>query len=587
MRTTFKAILVAMCVLLPVTSAFTGQEEKSADLVFKNGRVYTVNPAQPWAEAVAIRGNTIVHVGSNKEMVDWIGTKTRVVDLQGRMLMPGFIDGHNHFVSGAAGKRGIKLVGSKNTPEMLQRIRDYIKANPGKEAYQGFGWEFLMFGEKDGTRQQLDSICADKPVVLFNEDMHNVWFNTRAMQGAGITKDTPDPVPGASYYKRGPDGTPSGIAIEPESWQKIAVANGVFGGKEMLKAIADEVFPMIPKMGITAYHDMGIWAPDLPQGYLGFELLMEMEKAGTLPCRVVGVYGIRDGNASPDQHIAVLKEWSAKYRSDLVQVTGLKIWADGTFLAHTGVELGPYADKPDTRGDSSWTADALNRWVETAYKNGFDVMIHTDGDLAIRRSLDAAERASKKAVASPARLTSLQHLATIHPDDLPRFKTLGVGGNMTPVWLVNYKRQYEEAIRILGREKVGKEYALAKALMESGANVTFGADIPGTDLEENPPLFQIQAAVTGYVPGDVTTVAPPASRLPSLAQMLYGYTIAGARQMRLEAKTGSIETGKRADLIVLEKNLFDIPPKNLSQVKVLLTMMDGRVRYGAKEMPAF
>jgi predicted amidohydrolase YtcJ len=177
------------------------------------------------------------------------------------------------------------------------------------------------------------------------------------------------------------------------------------------------------------------------------------------------------------------------------------------------------------------------------------------------------------------RLTTIHHVPTIHPDDLPRFKALGVGANITPVWLVDYKGQYQDAMAILGKERVEKEYGLVKPLIESGVNVSFGSDIPGTDLEEASPLFQIQAAVTGRVPGSTTTVMPPANRFPSLEQMIHGYTLAGARQMRMADRIGSIEVGKLADLIVLEKNLFDVPPSEISTTKVKLTMMNGRVTH--------
>ncbi len=549
-----------------------------ADWIFEGGLIYTVDPARPTAEAVAVRGDRIVFVGSAKDVDAWQGPRTRTVNLAGGMLMPGFIDGHNHYVAGAATKRGVNLTGSKDTKEMLQRIRAYVKANPQKSAYMGFNWEFPMFGETGGTREELDAVSSDKPMMFFNEDTHHVWFNTKAMEVAGIGKDTPDPVPGGSYFRRGPDGTPSGIAIEPDSWMNMAMATGLFGGKQMLQDIVDEVFPLIPKFGITAYHDMGIWGPDMPKGYLGFELLLDMEQAGKLSCRVVGNYATRDGKASPDGHIQALKDWSRRYRSDLVHITGLKVWADGVFLAHTGVQIEPYADQPETRGESDWTADVLARWIEAAYSAGFDVNIHTDGDLAVRRSLDAVERVSKR-LGSAVRLTTLHHLPTIHPDDIPRFAALGVGANMTPVWLVDYKGQYEEANRILGTAKVEKEYGLVKPLIESGVNVSFGSDIPGTDVEEISPLFQIQAAVTGRVPGSATAVMPPASRLPTLEHMIAGYTLGGARQMRMQEQVGSIAVGKKADLVFLEQDLFKVAPDRIHSTKVAQTMMDGKITH--------
>ena len=565
---------VVFCVATSVVSA--SSDSRFADYVFTHGKVYTMDSAAPWQQAVAVKGNKIVYVGPDSGISNWIGSATKVVDLKGRMLMPGFVDGHNHFVAGAASKRGVSLVGAKDKQEMLQRIRDYVKANPQKDAYMGFGWEFPMFGEQLGTRQELDAICSDKPMMFFNEDSHHLWFNTKSMTVAGVSKDTPDAVPGASYFKREADGTPSGFAIEPDVWMAMASRAGILGGKEMLREITDVVFPMIPKFGITAYHDMGIWAPSFPQGYLGFELLCDLEKDGKLPFRVVGVYGIRDGKASPQEHVQVLKKWNQSYRSELVQVTGVKIWSDGTYLSHTAVQIEPYIDKPETRGESDWTAEVLARWIEETYHAGFDMNIHSEGDMSTRRSLDALERVLQKLGPSE-RLTTLHHLTVIHPEDLPRFKALGAGANMTPVWLVDYKDQHKDALRILGKAKVEQEYGLARALIESGVNVSFGSDIPGTDVEEISPLYQMQAAITGRVPGSASTVIPAANRLLSLEQMLYGYTLAGARQMRMADRIGSIEVGKLADLIVLEKNLFEVPPDELAATKVVLTMMNGKL----------
>jgi predicted amidohydrolase YtcJ len=546
-----------------------------ADYVFVNGKIYTVNPQQPWAEAVAVKDKRIVYVGSGNDAKKWIGPESKVVDLTGRMLMPGFVDGHNHFVCGATAKRGIRLVGSENRAEMLQRIRDYVGAHPTQEVYLGYGWTFSMFGGRDGTRQELDAFSRDKPIVLFNEDTHCVWFNTKAMEMAGITKSTPDMANGSSYLSREPDGTPAGFAVEPEVWMGIALATGIAGGKETLRAVMEEVFPLAPKAGITAYHDMGIFAPELSQGYLGFELLREWEQAGKLPCRVVGVYGMRDAKAPPADHVAKLKEWSEKYRSELVQVTGLKIWADGAYATHTGVMLEPYADKPDTKGESDWTVEVLTGWIDAAYAAGFDVHIHTIGDGSLRRSLDAFEAVEKKRDCT-GRRSALHHINVIHPDDLPRFKSLRIGANATLEWLVTY---WDDALRVLGKERTEKENDIWKNLIDMGVNVSFGSDIPGTDPNELPPLYQMQVALTRRVPGLTFTSTPSLDRIPSLEQMLRGYTIAGAYQMHMEDKIGSIEEGKLADLIVLEQNLFDAPVDQLSTVKIPLTMMNGKITH--------
>ena len=576
---------IPVLALLLATVLFSGAGEcraaaaaaSAADYVFLNGKVYTLEPRAPWAQAVAVKEDRIVAVGRNHAIRKWAGPGTKVIDLKGRMLMPGFIDGHNHFLAGAFAKRGVRLNGSRDKAELFTRIGDYIRANPDRKLYTGYGWTYPMMGDVKGTRHDLDAICADRPLVFFNDDSHSVWFNTRAMEMGGITPATPDPGPAAGFT-RDPDGSPAGIAAEAEAWGDIALATGIFGGKGMLKDIADEILPMLPRAGITASHDMGIFAPDLTKGYLGLELLIELEKAGQLPCRFTGVYGVRDAGLDAARHVATLKEWSGRYRSPLVRVTGLKIWADGTPDTHTAVQLEPYADQPDTKGESGWTAPVLAQWIELAYAEGFDVHIHAIGDGSVRRSLDAFEAVQKRR-GTQGRRSAIHHLNVIHPNDLPRFKKLGIGGNATLEWLI---RDWHDALELFGEAKRAKEYDIWKRLISMGVNVSFGSDIPGTDPEELAPLYQMQIVATGLVPGVRVKPVPPKERLPSLSQMLYGYTMAGARQMRMEERVGSIRKGKLADLIVLEKNLFAVPQGKLAETRILMTMLNGRIVYQAE-----
>jgi predicted amidohydrolase YtcJ len=547
-----------------------------ADFIFQNGKIYTINPKQPWADALAVKGNQIISVGTAAAASKWIGPSTQVVDLQGRMLMPGFIDGHNHFVAGALGKRGLNLDGCKSTAEIVARLKGYVQAHPEKKLILGYNWSFLMFTDKEGTRQDLDSVCPDKPVFFFNEDMHNAWFNTKAMEQAFVGWYTPDPVPGSSYYRREPDGTPTGIAFEPDAYAQVAFFTGGFNGAETIEETMQMVLPQLAPNGITAYHDMGIFAPTLQDADLGFSLLQDWERKGKLNCRVVGTLGTRDANESPFGQLNLLKSWNERFRSELVQVTGLKIWGDGIYLAHTGVQLEPYADRPGFSGDSAWTVQNLVKWIEPAHLAGFDVHIHVDGDGQVRRCLDAFETVIRRH-GLQGRRHALHHTYMIHPDDLPRFKNLGVGANATGAWFVNYKGQYEEAIKILGQKRVATEFSIQRKLLDLGVNLSMGSDIPGTDVEELAPLYQMQAPYSGRMPGDQTTVVPPTEHLFTLEELLRIYTINGAYQMRMEDKLGSLEEGKYADLIVLEKNLFDVPKDQLSQTKIQLTMMNGRI----------
>lgn len=544
----------------------------AADYVFVNGRVYTLEPKAPWAQALAVQDDRIVAVGRNRTVRKWVGPGTQVIDLTGRMLLPGFIDGHNHFLSGAFAKRGIRLKDSRNREELLGRIGDYVRAHPERALYVGYGWDEAMMDGAKGTRRELDALCPGKPVVLFSADGRSLWFNTKAMEMGGVGRSTPDPGPPMGFTREA-DGTPEGIAVGAETWGDIAMGSGAFGGKEMLRDIAGEILPMLSRAGITAAHDMGIYAPDLSKGYLGLELLMELEKDGKLPCRFTAVYGIRDPSFTPERHIEALRAWATKYHSPLVRVTGLKIWADGTPETHTALQLEPYADRPETKGESGWTAPVLSRWIELAHAEAFDVHIHAIGDGSVRRALDAFEAVRKKR-GPEKRHSAIHHLNVIHPDDLPRFKKLGIGGNATLEWLI---RDWHGALELFGESKRSMEYDIWKQLIRMGVNVSFGSDIPSTDPDEMAPLYQMQIAATGRVPGMGPKPQPPDERIPTLAQMIHGYTLAGAIQMGMDERVGSLRPGKLADLIVLEKNLFTTPPTEWSRIRVLMTMMNGRI----------
>lgn len=546
--------------------------QNSADWVFHHGKIYTVDKNYPWAEAVAVKDSLIVFVGNEKDCNGWIGKNTHVVDLNGGVLMPGFIDGHNHFLSGCSAKRGLSLVGIYGKQKIFDCLNKYVQENPSKTLYMGYGWTFPAIGKTKINRHDLDRICSNKPVFLFNEDSHVVLFNTKAMEMGGISKNTKNPSE-TSYYEREPDQTPSGVAVESESYMPIALAIGVVGGKEMLLDIINEIFPELPRYGITSFYDMGIWAPQLSDGNKGFELLMEWEKAGKLHHRMVGVMGVRDAELSPVDYIDTLMEWSKKYHSKLISIRSVKLWADGTPDTHTGVQLEPYSDKPETSGESPWTKAILEQWIESAYRSGFDVQIHAMGDGSVRRSLDAFEAVEMKMDAHERR-SGLHHINVIHPDDLGRFKPLNIGGNATLEWLTTY---WDQSYTLFTKEKVEKEYDIWNRLDTMGVNITYGSDLPGTNPDEIYPLYQMQTALTGKVPYMKPDHVRSPDRVPSLEQMIKGYTLNGAYAMHLEKRIGSIETGKLADLIVLDKNPFDVKADKLNEIKIDLTMMNGKV----------
>ena len=568
MKTFILFLLMLPCYLL-------GQQ--SADWLFQHGKVYTVNEKLPWAEAVAVKDSTIVFVGTDTDSRKYIGENTQVIDLKGRVLMPGFVDGHNHYIAGSIAKRGFSLVGINGRQNILDKIKEYVQANPSKQLYLGFGWTYPAIGPIKINRHDLDKICSDKPVFIFNEDSHIILHNTKAMELSGLSKDTKD-VSATSYYEREPDGTPSGVIVEQEAYLPVAIALNVIGGKDMLEEIMNETFPQLTKWGITSYYEMGIFAPTLADAYKGYDLLTEWEKANKLNIRVAGVYGVREADLSPQATIDTLKAWRKKYSSRLISILALKIWADGTPDSHTGVQLEPYFDKPDTKGESPMTSEVMESFIVPAYNAGFDVHIHTQGDGSTRRSLDAFERAEKITDASQRR-SGLHHISVIDPSDLIRFKKLNLSANATLEWMATF---WDQAYVLFGKEKVERTYDIWYRLNELGVKITYGSDIPGTNPDEAYPFYQMQTALTGKVPYMTSVNLRFPDRVPSLEQMIKGYTIYGAHEMHMENRIGSIETGKLADLMILDKNPFDIPSEQLSSINVLMTMFNGKVIHSVK-----
>lgn len=569
----FIILFLLLSAILTISAAEIKLPGQYADYLFQNGYVYTVDPGNPVSEAVAVKGSQIIFVGNSSDAEQYSGPETRIINLSGRMLMPGFIDGHNHIISGSLLKSGVKLTGSQTTLEIIQRIEAYVRSNPDLQVYTGYDWEFPMFQGAKPTRHDLDKI-TDKPMIIFNEDTHNAWFNTQAMKMANLSKDTKNPSP-TSYYEREPDGTPSGLAYETEAFQPMLKALNVMNGSISLEREMEEIIPTLPRAGITSVHDMGIFTENgLSEGYLGFSLLQKWEKEGKLPVRVTGVYGLRVPTKTAEDHIAILKQWKKTYTSDLIKINGLKIWIDGTYPTYTAVLLQPYENNPNVTGESNWTEPLLENYIQAAYKSGFDVHFHTIGDASVRRALDAFER-SQQYRPSSVRAT-LHHLTLIHPDDLPRFKQLNITGDATLEWLIS---DWGLANEYFGEKRRDQEYDVWNRLLELGVNVTFGSDIPGTNPDEIAPLYQMQIILTGKIPGKEIISLPPDWRIPTRENLIFGYTAAGAYQMGKEDEIGTITSGKKADFIILDQNIMTVPAENLNKTKILMTMMNGNITY--------
>lgn len=553
----------------------------NADWIFQNGTIYTVNPAQPTAEAVAVRGNEIVYVGDKTGTADLHGPNTRVIDLSGRMLLPGFIDGHDHLASLGITKLGVSIRGINGKDAVLQAIRDWIATQPADAPLRGHGWlTRSTFGVENPRREWLDEVTGDRPMYVLNADMHETWFNTAAMKAAGISAETPDLQPGVQFLHRDPDGTPSGLAIEGAALP-ILIACGMTSA-ESIREAQRRTLDVTPSMGMTTYVDCGMLIgaknSSAERVWVG---LIDRDNAGDLPVRIVGTVWTRAEEDDPADITAELADWSVRFRSEHIKINTCKMWTDGTFPNGSAKLMDPFAD--DSPGGDSMllSPEHIEAQIEAVHLAGFDMHVHADADATVRIVLDAFENVIKRHGPQGRRHT-MCHLSLVHPDDIPRFAELGIIVNGTPIWATDYNGvDYDRYQKQLGTKRFDERLLPYGDIYRTGAIMTFGADIGGVDIDEVPPLIQISAALTRKRPGHPDDRPMVARQTIPLEAAIRAYTINGAYQARLEDKLGSIEVGKLADLVVLGADLFEVQPEYLHEVPVLLTLMDGQVRYDA------
>jgi len=573
----FTLALLTGCSQSQESPAQTASSITPADLVFTNGKVYTVNDANPWAEAVAVRGEQIVFVGESAGADSYVGEGTQQIDLGGKMLMPGFVEGHTHPIAGAMIARGLD-VQTDDRQELFTRIRDYAAANPDLEAVVGYGLRFNLWTDGLPTSAMLDEIESERPVFFFAIDGHAGWGNSKAFEVAGIDKDTPDPSPGYSFFERDEHGNPTGWAVETQAM--VQLVSGVISlDREYALQGLQEWLPKLSAAGVTTAYDFGITG--LPQEE-GFALYIALEDAGKLPMRVLGVQYWNDASVDP---ILILKDLHERFDSELVSVNTLKVNLDGGDDKWNALYVDGYNDKPDVVVEPAIPYDVVNDAVMRADAEGFNVVCHCFGDLAVRKLLDAIE-ATIATNPERDRRFSISHATLVHPDDIGRFGELDVTYDSSGTWMSLDPLLQEVTTTRLGRERVDAMFPM-KAVADAGGNVSLGLDwaVSGY-ISDHRPLMAIRTAVTRQLPGrdDVPPLGGEAARVP-LDLAIRANTLGAAYGMGMDDKIGSIEVGKLADLVVLDQNLFEVAPHDIHTVNVLSTYMNGKLVHDSSERP--
>tara|TARA_R110000868_G_scaffold296644_1_gene556969 strand:- start:86864 stop:88687 length:1824 start_codon:yes stop_codon:yes gene_type:complete len=564
-RKLFKHVTVAaMATGLLVNTAAAEQ----ADYVFKNAKVYTQNQAKPWAESVAVRGNKIIYVGSNQGASDIISKGTKVIDVAGKMIMPGFIDTHAHPVMAAGGSHAFALDLNGSIEEWLAEIASYVKTHPDVSAFYGMGFLAATFGPEGPNKDLLDSIVSDKPILIMDEGGHSAWVNSKALALAGINKNTPDPIPGTHFYQRDAQGEPTGWMVEGMAFMPMIADLGMITEQSILSG-AEQVFPIFSQFGITTVYDAGFSQFE----QLAYDSVAKLAKADAIPFRLVTSNMIQSPNHVADA-ITTLQGYQQKYSSPLVEPRVMKIHNDGTKEASTAGQFEDYNNQPGNKGSVLLEGKVLQDFAVAIDKAGFDIHIHAIGDRAVDEALDAFEVLRKRNPNSTNRY-SVGHTELVRDQDLKRFAELNVVAQTTPFW---FATDGEFEIAAIGKERAEKLYRFRK-IIDTGGKVTFGSDFPVTgEVFGLSPLPNIEMGMTRKYYGEKSMpVTPPVNALLTLEEMIRGYTLDAAYQLNMETKIGSIEVGKLADLIVVNKNLFDIDVYDIHKAKVEMTMMNGKV----------
>lgn len=545
----------------------------SAELVLKNAAVYTVDAARSWAQAVAIRGDKIVYVGSDKGADALIGKNTKVIDLHGKMVLPGFQDVHIHPVHSGVTYQQCALFDLNSIKELVDKVEKCANDHPEWKWIRGGGWlvdNFAPSGLPD--KKLLDAVVPDRPVSLKSSDGHSLWVNSKALEVAGIDTTTADPE-GGRIDRYADSKEPSGSLQEDVAMMLVMAKEPTLTPEEMEDGLR-YALKQLNGYGITAVQDAIVkLKPGDP--YYGFPAYHALDKRGELSLRVVAAMFWEHEQGIAEQ-VTRFIEARQQHSHGNVHASAIKIWQDGVIETQTAALLEPYLDRDDGyKGELTNPVSVLNEAVTQLDKTGFQIHFHAIGDAATRSALDAVELAQHVNGKRDAR-HHISHLEMIDPADIPRFNELGVIANFQPLWSIKDAYITELTLPRIGAER-GKWLYPIGSVMNSGAMVAFGSDWYVSSAN---PLAGIEAAVTRLDPwGNTSEPLTPEQRI-SLADAITNYTIRSAYVNFLDDKTGSIEIGKLADIIVLDKNLFRIPLADISETSVVATLFGGKVVAG-------
>ena len=566
-------VSVIFLLIGPLTALLTAawaQSRPVADTVIVNARIYTVNSRQPWAEALAIGGDRILAVGSAREIAAYREASTKVIDAQGKLVLPGFTDCHIHFMDGSLGLTQVDLNDAKSVTEIQKRVKEYAAAHPKEEWIQGMGWLYSTFGPAAlPDKKILDEVVPESPVYLQAYDAHSSWVNSKALAMAGITRETPDPAHGKIV--RDDKGEATG-ALEESAGDLIVKVIPQPTREERLAALRLGMHEA-NRFGLVRVHSAG-------QDFEYLDLYNELRQQQQLSLRFYVAYFLDPPQLTPEA-IEKIEQARRTYKDDWISGGVVKTMLDGVIEAHTAAMLAPYSDDPTQTGKLFWEPEKYKEAVTELDRRGLQIFTHAIGDKAIRLALDAYQQAAETNHTNDAR-PRVEHIETVNALDIPRFGKLGVIASFQPLHAYPNENLLKVWARNAGAERAQRAWVW-HSIESTGGVLAFGSDWPVVTLN---PWPGVQNALTRQTrEGDPPGAFVPGERI-SLQDAIKAYTLGAAFAGRREKTEGSLEPGKLADLIVLSQDLFKIKPNQIAKTEVLMTMVGGKTVYHAPEWKA-
>ncbi|MBN1222795.1 MAG: amidohydrolase [Candidatus Aminicenantes bacterium] len=539
-----------LCFLIPMCRG-----PDKADFAVINGKIYTADAHDRFVEGIAAKNGIIVAAGSNEEVKKRIGSSTHVLDAEGRLVTPGFIDAHCHFASGGESLMTLVFRGIDSVKEIQAMVSAKADDLPPGTPIFGSQFDHTLFpGQKWPTKQDLDVAAPDNPVVIERVDGHSVWVNSLALEQSGIRRETPDPF-GGEIVRDSKKGEPTGI-LKESAMELIKVR------KPEASSSPEENI----KRGLAHAARLGITGIQTSASLEELEIYRRLDHQGDLTLRVYGWLPYE----RIDEYIR--KGIRQGVGDDMVKAGFLKIFVDGTISSSTALLFEPFSDEPDKTGLAQYEEEELYALVEKAHRNGYQVGMHAIGDKAVHWALNAVERTQRKHGVKGLR-HRIEHVSVLHPDDVPHFKELGVIPSMQPTFCTTDLMYCE---RRFGQERCKGIYVW-KSLIESGAPPAFGTDWPVEPLD---PMRGLYSALTRK---SIDFEVPEGGWFPdqclTIIEAIKCYTRNAAFASFEENFKGSLEAGKLADMVVLSKDLFAIAPEEILKTRVLFTILGGKIVY--------